>query len=184
MTHGGCTMPRWLEAGRVAGGAFDRRCAIAIHRTSTRPAVLRVFSAVSHLSDAWVWLLLLPLLVAFGGAAGPRAAWLMFTVGAVNLAIYSILKRFTRRPRPFEQCPGVRACVPAADQFSFPSGHTLHAVAFACLLSNFYPAMALPLWAFAALVAASRVVLGLHYPSDVLVGAALGMLSAAVALWP
>ncbi|HYR36596.1 MAG TPA: phosphatase PAP2 family protein, partial [Burkholderiales bacterium] len=60
------------------------------------------------------------------------------------------------------------------DAFSFPSGHTLHAVAFTLVALNYYPALAPTLVAFTLLTAGSRVVLGLHYPSDVLAGAALG----------
>ena len=64
--------------------------------------------------------------------------------------------------------------------YSFPSGHTMHSFAFALILSAYYPACAYVVWPFALLVAVSRVVLGLHYPSDVLVGAAVGALTAAV----
>jgi undecaprenyl-diphosphatase len=95
--------------------------------------------------------------------------------------LYRVLKRWTRRPRPFRPCPGVIAHVPPLDEFSFPSGHTLQAVAFTVVAVAHYPILAPFLIGFAALVGASRVVLGLHYPSDVLaatvIGAGLGTLS-------
>ena len=94
--------------------------------------------------------------------------------GTINLVIYRITKRHFARQRPFVACPGVRACVPCLDEHSFPSGHTLHAVAFGTLLCAYYPGLAWVVLPFVGLVAASRVVLGLHFPSDVLVGAALG----------
>ena len=68
----------------------------------------------------------------------------------------------------------VIARAPPLDEFSFPSGHTLHAVSFGIVAAGWFPVLALPLALFAVLVAMSRVVLGLHYPSDVLAGAALG----------
>jgi undecaprenyl-diphosphatase len=64
------------------------------------------------------------------------------------------------------------------DHFSFPSGHTLHAMAFSLVALFYYPHLAWLLLPFTLLVALSRVVLGLHYPSDVMAGAALGVLIA------
>jgi undecaprenyl-diphosphatase len=64
--------------------------------------------------------------------------------------------------------------MPPLDRYSFPSGHTLHAVMFTALVVPSVPELAIVLIPFTMLVAASRVVLGLHYPSDVLAGAALG----------
>lgn len=60
------------------------------------------------------------------------------------------------------------------DQFSFPSGHTMTAFAAAASIAHFYPEAAPALWLCAASVAVSRVVLGMHFVSDVLAGAVLG----------
>ena len=60
------------------------------------------------------------------------------------------------------------------DEFSFPSGHTLHAVAFSIVAIHHFAVLAWLLWPFAALVALSRVILGLHYPSDVVAAIGLG----------
>ena len=68
------------------------------------------------------------------------------------------------------------------DRYSFPSGHTLHAVSFTVLATAYFPALGWVLVPFASLVAASRVVLGLHYPTDVLAGALLGTMLAGGAL--
>ena len=95
--------------------------------------------------------------------------------------MYRYLKRWTRRPRPFRLCDGVVAHVPPLDEFSFPSGHTLHAVSFSVVALAYFPVLAPLLFVLCALIAASRVVLGLHYPSDVLaaivIGAGLGQFS-------
>jgi undecaprenyl-diphosphatase len=94
-----------------------------------------------------------------------------------------VLKRYTRRPRPFRTCPGVIAHLPPLDEFSFPSGHTLQAVGFTIVALAWYPALAPLLLPFTALVAASRVILGLHYPSDVLAALVIGSGLGALSLW-
>ena len=68
------------------------------------------------------------------------------------------------------------------DQFGFPSGHPLHAVAFTAIAIAYYPRLAFLLIPFTFLVALSRMVLGLHYPSDVLAGAAIGAAIAGISL--
>jgi undecaprenyl-diphosphatase len=93
-----------------------------------------------------------------------------------GVACYKLLKVGTSRPRPYAVSPRIRLGTAPLDQFSFPSGHTLHAVAFSLMASSQYPELGWLLVPFTLLVAASRVVLGLHYPSDVLAGAALGAL--------
>ena len=92
-------------------------------------------------------------------------------------------KRWTRRPRPFARDGRIRAWVAPLDEFSFPSGHTLHAVAFTLVALAHYPGLAPLLIPFAACVAASRVVLGLHYPSDVLAATVIGSVLAGLSIW-
>ena len=103
----------------------------------------------------------------------------MALVGALAVVVYKLVKRCTGRPRPCVHIETVRRCVEPLDEFSFPSGHTLHAVAFSAVVLSYFPLLAIALVPFVVLTAVSRVALGLHYPSDVLAGAAIG---AAVAL--
>lgn len=145
--------------------------------------VKRYFSAVSRLGDGIAWYALMAALFAFGGAAGARAALHMALVGAMSLLLYKGLKRWTKRPRPFAADARIQAWVAPLDQFSFPSGHTLHAVAFTIVACAYFPALAFVLVPFSASVALSRVVLGLHYPSDVLAATAIGTLLASFSLW-
>jgi undecaprenyl-diphosphatase len=82
----------------------------------------------------------------------------------------------TLRPRPFNVHQQISLRSIPLDQFSFPSGHTLHAVIFTLVATHYYPMLSLGLIPFTILIGLSRPILGLHYPSDVLVGALIGIL--------
>ena len=122
-------------------------------------------------------------LAVLDGRHGLAAAAHMAATGLTALLLYRLLKRWTRRPRPYRACPGVIAHVPPLDEFSFPSGHTLQAVSFTIVALAWYPLLAPLLLGFTALVAASRVILGLHYPSDVLAAIAIGSGLGTLSLW-
>ncbi|GAA5010949.1 phosphatase PAP2 family protein [Lysobacter lycopersici] len=144
---------------------------------------LRFFAAISRLGDGLFWYALMLALVAVDGLHGLRVSAHLAATGLATLLLYKSLKRWTRRPRPFARDGRIRAWVAPLDEFSFPSGHTLHAVAFTLVALAYYPLLAWLLVPFSASVAASRVVLGLHYPSDVLAATAIGSTLAGVSLW-
>jgi undecaprenyl-diphosphatase len=110
---------------------------------------------------------------------GLRVSLQMLAAGAFGLLLYKLLKKKLVRERPYIGLIGIECAMPPLDRYSFPSGHTLHAVLFTAIAIHHVPALAVVLVPFALLVAASRVVLGLHYPTDVLAGAMLGALIAA-----
>jgi undecaprenyl-diphosphatase len=157
---------------RVEG--FERRLCVALNRTSRLSLVSRFFATVSRLADGPLWYALALAVALTEGAAGRAVALQMLVTGSVGFAIYKLLKRKLVRERPYVLNTGVHCIVAPLDRYSFPSGHTLHAVLFTTILVTHFPALAPMLVPFAALVGMSRVVLGLHYPSDVLAGAALG----------
>lgn len=86
------------------------------------------------------------------------------------------------RERPYVAHSDIVCGTPPLGRYSFPSGHTLHAASLTMLYGAYEPAMLIIMVPFAALVAVSRIVLGLHYPSDVAVGGLIGALLAAVSL--
>ena len=165
------SMPRSL--------AFDRRVCVAANRWGARRAVGVFFGVISRLGNGMFWYALMLALVALDGWRGLLAAAHMAATGLAALLLYRLLKR----PRPFRACPGVIAHVPPLDEFSFPSGHTLQAVSFTVVALAWYPLLAPLLITFTALVGASRVILGLHYPSDVIAATAIGSGLGALSLW-
>lgn len=154
--------------------ALDAALTLRCNRVAHHHAVARFFGVVSRLGDGLLWYAVMLMLPPWLGARGLDCSLRMLAAGVAGLAVYKVLKRHIARPRPCEVHHEIRARVPALDTFSFPSGHTLHAVSFAWVAAGCLPEIAVPLIVFALLVAASRPILGLHYPSDVLAGAGIG----------
>jgi undecaprenyl-diphosphatase len=144
------------------------------NRASRQRAVRVVFAVASRLGDGvfWYGLMLFLLAVEQRAAVGPVAH--MALAGILCTVLYKALKHATSRPRPCRVNPQILLGATPLDQFSFPSGHTLHAVMFSLVACAYFPWLGWLLVPFTLLVAFSRLVLGLHYPSDVLAGALLG----------
>lgn len=133
-----------------------------------------LFRSISRAGNGVFWYGLMALLVVADGAAALPTVGRMTVAGLLGLGVYRWLKKHTSRPRPYQVYAAISAAAPALDRFSFPSGHTLHAVCFSVVACASYPQLAPVLYPFALLIGISRPVLGLHYPSDVLAGALLG----------
>ena len=140
-----------------------------------RVQILRLFRVASRLGDGVLWYSLMAWLALFHGAQGRVVALQCAVAGIAGLALYRALKGVLVRERPFITHHAVVCAGRPLDRFSFPSGHTLHAVSFTFIVVSAMPAAALVLVPMALLIGMSRVVLGLHYPSDVLAGALLGV---------
>lgn len=155
---------------------------LRINRLSHRAWLRRFFSIVSRLGDGAFWALGGVALYAVQGPASLPAILRMAATGGAGVLIYKLLKNRLVRERPYINHGGILCGTAPLDRYSFPSGHTLHAVSFTILIGAAEPLLAAVAAPFAALVAASRVVLGLHYPSDVVAGAALGATLAGTSL--
>jgi len=156
----------------VAG--WDEAWCVRFNHAAAIPWLRAFFCAVSRLGDGVFWYALMAVLLALGGWAAIPAIAHMAAVGAIGVLLYKWLKSRTSRPRPYQVRTAILRGADPLDNFSFPSGHTLHAVSFSILAIAYFPSTAYLVLPFAALVAASRLVLGLHYPTDVLAGAVIG----------
>ena len=161
---------------------WEEGLTLAANRLSRKTWVRRFFSAISRLGNGWGWAAILALLLWLDGREAISPILWMIVTTFIGTGLYWSIKRLAARPRPSEHCHRIVLSEPPLDQFSFPSGHTLHAVNFTLQILFFAPILGWIAVPFALLIAASRLILGLHYLSDVLVGAVLGMLLATFAL--
>jgi undecaprenyl-diphosphatase len=156
----------------------ERRLCMWANAAARRNGIRGMFRVVSRLGDGVIWYALIVLVPLLRAEQGLLIAVQMLVTGGAGLLLYKLLKKKFVRERPYVRLIGIECAMPPLDRYSFPSGHTLHAVLFTTLAVTHVPQLAIVLVPFSVLVAMSRVVLGLHYPTDVLVGAALGALLA------
>jgi membrane-associated phospholipid phosphatase len=143
-----------------------------------RPGVLAAARGLSHFGEHSIGWLVVSLL---GAVAQPQRsrAWLLAGAGALTAhAAAVVIKRLVRRPRPHH--PAVAVNVGTPSRLSFPSAHATSTTAAAMLLGRItgipLPAIVVPPMAM------SRIVLGVHYPSDVAAGVAVGAAVATAAI--
>jgi undecaprenyl-diphosphatase len=130
--------------------------------------------AATRGGDGWLWYGVGAAVALDGGPARFRALLAAVLAVSFGIVLFLSLKRACGRKRPCALEPHSWATLLPPDQFSFPSGHTITAFAMALSLSVFYPVMLLGLLFCAFSVALSRILLGMHFLSDVLAGAAIG----------
>src|SRR5499427_4492889 len=140
------------------------------------PRWVRIWTiTVTRLGDGWIWYALGFLLLGFGGPQRFAAVSAAGAAAIFGIFVFKALKHLSHRTRPCQIEPHCWSKVLPPDRFSFPSGHTMTAFSIALVLSYFYHGVELPLYFMALSIAVSRVVLGMHFLSDVLAGAILGV---------
>jgi len=134
-----------------------------------------LFRTISHSGDGYLYIAMAILaLMQFDTQS------LLFVKVALLAFLFEIpsfvcLKQFLKRTRPFDALSFCHCAVKPSDEFSMPSGHTAAAFVMAAAVSSFFPSLAILAYAWAGLIGFSRVFLGVHYPTDIAVGALLGL---------
>jgi len=144
-------------------------------------ALTKVSRYLSKTGDGQLYLLIAAILFWHEGIKSLclQAVLLAFLI---ERPVYFFLKNSLKRNRPEVALTNFRSIIKPSDQFSLPSGHTSAAFMMATLLGYYFPPLIVPLYCWATLVGFSRLVLGVHFPADILVGILLGISTALFSL--
>lgn len=142
----------------------------------------RLIRNISRSGDGPTYLIIGLIILLFEHQSGLHFFITSVAAFVLNVSLYLIMKNTIKRDRPQQKLRGFQSLIEPSDKFSFPSGHTAAAFVFAIMISQFYPAMTMVVCIWALLIGVSRVLLGVHYPGDIIAGALLGSTCALVAL--
>jgi undecaprenyl-diphosphatase len=141
------------------------------------PRWIRVWMVcATRFGDGWFWYALGLCLLRYGGPQRWNAMAAATLAAAAGVAAFRVLKKASHRARPCALEPHCWSAILPPDQFSFPSGHSITAFSVSVAVGLFYSELQTPLLFVAASIAVSRIVLGMHFLSDVIVGSLMGAL--------
>lgn len=160
---------------------WDRRLYQRLSECRRKPFYAVFIRTVSASGDGY-WYIIGTLLATITLALPWTYFWTLALAFSIERPIYWLLKNSFRRTRPSGSWVTINALLKAHDKFSFPSGHTCAAFVFSSITHCFFPPLSVALWPWALAIGFSRVAVGVHYPTDVIAGACLGLAIAEVIL--
>lgn len=138
--------------------------------------------AVSHTGDGHLYVLIALVALLADSNTGRDFLLVGLTAFAIELPIYWLAKNTLKRRRPAEFSSLLHSHIVPSDKYSLPSGHSAAAFVMATLIGHFYPSLYLFSLVWATAIAGSRILLGVHFLTDVLIGAALGIACTSLAI--
>lgn len=153
-----------------------------LNNSTIHASLVRLCRLLSWSGDGILYVALAGGLYWAEGIANPLLQTLLLGF-ALERPVYFVLKNAFKRNRPQQAIQNFRSVIMPSDQFSFPSGHTSAAFLVATMVSYFFPGLTVLLYAWAVLVGFSRLVLGVHFPTDTLMGVVLGVGAAMFSLY-
>jgi undecaprenyl-diphosphatase len=154
----------------------DHRLMRRVHRWRAPRWFRAVMISATRGGDGWLWYALGIIILLYGGPHRFEAVGASVSAAGAGILLFRTLKHASRRKRPCEIEPHCWASILPPDKYSFPSGHSITAFAVAMSIGLFYPQLQGCLLAVALLIAGSRIILGMHFLSDVLAGSAIGVI--------
>lgn len=142
----------------------------------------RLSKAISHTGDGHLYAIFAVLAFLFGGHTGEMFVLVGFVAFSIELPIYWLTKNSFKRRRPRELSELVPSFITPSDRYSLPSGHTAAGFLMATLIGHFYADIETFALVWASLIASSRILLGVHFLTDVLLGALLGVACAQLSI--
>ena len=135
--------------------------------------IVRTAYFASKTGDGWLYPVI-PFAILWSGFADE---WFLLTCAsafAIERLVYFAAKNSFKRRRPGNIVPGYSSHIIASDEFSFPSGHTSASFLMVTLIVIEFGIFATPLYLWALVVCVSRIILGVHFPTDIMVGCLMG----------
>tara|TARA_B100000686_G_C16682259_1_gene912644 strand:- start:246 stop:752 length:507 start_codon:yes stop_codon:yes gene_type:complete len=153
---------------------FEKSICIALNNlASNNKVIFYIFRSITYTGEWWMYVVYGIIITIIDYHKGYEALQMGLIAYGMHYPIYFLIKNMSKRNRPFEKYENIKALVKPPDKYSLPSGHSSASTISALIIVSVFGSMEL-LIIWPITVGLSRVVLGMHYPSDSIIGIILG----------